>query len=354
MEKKMVGLVVLFTQPARRAKANRADGQQGQQPFHRERVARLGNSGVLYGRGLGGSRSRGRGGRGRSDRRRNNGGHAVPLGVQDDIAGNSAVKAEAVLAALLGVPAAEHPAVLFGGGRLAGLVAAYKGLAGNIGPAMPAQVKADRYQLVPLGGEGNIVVNGHSIARSVLVAGCILPTGKLIPGTAGVSSNGSDVATFWLKIVAVAVVGTFGTRAAVQVIMEQVLPLFLALFGGRFGLAAVVASLCAGAGTIQQMLVPFSWRPAAPIAGVDVGLVVLAIGVAVGQLFTGGENEFAIQIYIGTAGIVGGSFAAETKYLRAGDLIPGGGNIGICNVQDVLVPAHVGIVDVQSGLDGKS
>lgn len=178
----MVGLVVLFTQPARRAKANRADGQQGQQPFHREHVARLGNSGVLYGRGLGGSRSRGRGGRGRSDRCRNNGGHAVPLGVQGDIAGNSAVKAEAVLAALLGIPAAEHPAVLFGGGRLAGLVAAYKGLAGNIGPAMPAQVKADRYQLVPLGGEGNIAVNGHSIARSVLVAGCILPTGKLIPG----------------------------------------------------------------------------------------------------------------------------------------------------------------------------
>lgn len=138
----MVGLVVLFTQPARRAKANRADGQQGQQPFHRERVARLGDSGVLYGRGLGGSRSRGRGGRGRSDRCRSNGGHAVPLGVQGDIAGNSAVKAEAVLAALLGIPAAEHPAVLFGGGRLAGLVAAYKGLAGNIGPAMPAQVKA--------------------------------------------------------------------------------------------------------------------------------------------------------------------------------------------------------------------
>ena len=217
----MVGLVVLFTQPARRAKANRADGQQGQQPFHREHVARLGDSSVLYGRGLGGSRSRGRGGRGCSDRcrggrgrsdrrrggrgrsdrrrggrgrsdrcrggrgRRNNGGHAVPLGVQGDIAGNSAVKAEAVLAALLGIPAAEHPAVLFGGGRLAGLVAAYKGLAGNIGTAMPAQVKADRYQLVPLGGEGNIAVNGHSIARSVLVAGCILPTGKDIPGTAG-------------------------------------------------------------------------------------------------------------------------------------------------------------------------
>ena len=182
MGKKIVGLVVLFTQPARRAKANRADGQQGQQPFHRERVARLGDSGVLYGRdgcGLGGSRSRGRGGRGRSDRRRNNGGHAVPLGVQGDIAGNSAVKAEAVLAALLGIPAAEHPAVLFGGGRLAGLVAAYKGLAGNIGPAMPAQVKADRYQLVPLGGEGNIVVNGHSIARSVPVTGCILPTGNM-------------------------------------------------------------------------------------------------------------------------------------------------------------------------------
>ena len=177
MEMKMVGLVVLFTQPARRAKANRADGQQGQQPFHRERIARLGDSGVLYGRGLGGSRSRG--GRGRSDRCRNNGGHAVPLGVQDDIAGNSAVKAEAVLAALLGIPAAEHPAVLFGGGRLAGLVAAYKGLAGNIGTAMPAQVKADRYQLVPLGGEGNIVVNDHSIARNVLVAGCILPTGNM-------------------------------------------------------------------------------------------------------------------------------------------------------------------------------
>ena len=88
-------------------------------------------------------------------------------------------KEEAVLAALLGVPAAEHPAVLFGGGRLAGLVAAYKGLAGNIGPAMPAQVKADRYQLVPLGGEGNIVVNDHSIARNVLVAGCILPTGNM-------------------------------------------------------------------------------------------------------------------------------------------------------------------------------
>lgn len=227
----MVGLVVLFTQPARRAKANRANGQQGQQPFHRERVARLGDSSVLYGRGLGGSRSRG--GRGRSSRCRNNGGHAVPLGVQGDIAGNSAVKAEAVLAALLGIPAAEHPAVLFGGGRLAGLVAAYKGLAGNIGTAMPAQVKADRYQLVPLGGEGNIAVNGHSIARSVLVAGCILPTGKLIPGTAGVGSNGSGVATDQLKIVVVAVVGTFGRRAAVQVITEQVLPLFLALFGER-------------------------------------------------------------------------------------------------------------------------
>lgn len=223
----MVGLVVLFTQPARRAKANRANGQQGQQPFHRERVARLGNSSVLYGRGLGGSRSRGRGGRGRSDRCRNNGGHAVPLGVQGDIAGNSAVKAEAVLAALLGIPAAEHPAVLFGGGRLAGLVAAYKGLAGNIGPAMPAQVKADRYQLVPLGGEGNIVVNGHSITRSVLVAAFILPTGKLIPGTAGVSSNGSGVAVS-RGIIGV-IVSTLGPRAAVQVIAKAVASLFFLL-----------------------------------------------------------------------------------------------------------------------------
>ena len=60
MVKRMVGLVVFFTQPARRAKANRADGQQSQQPFHRERVARLGDSSVLYGRSLGGSRSRGR------------------------------------------------------------------------------------------------------------------------------------------------------------------------------------------------------------------------------------------------------------------------------------------------------
>ena len=218
---------------------------------------------------------------------------------------------------------------------------------------MPAQVKADRYQLVPLGGEGNIVVNGHSIARSVLVAAFILPTGKLIPGTAGVSSNGSGVAIFRLKIVVVAVVYTFGRRAAVQVIMEQVLPLFLALFGERFGMVAVVANLCAGAGTIQQMLVPFSPRPGAPVAGVVVGLVVLTIGVAVGQLFTGGENKFAIQLYIGTSAIAG-SFAAETKYLRAGDLIPGGGNIGICNVQDVLVLAHVGIVDVQSGFVKRS
>lgn len=331
MGKRMVGLVVLFTQPARRAKANRANGQQGQQPFHRERVARLGDSGVLYGHGLGGSRSRCRGGRGRSDRCRNNGGHAVPLGVQGDIAGNSAVKAEAVLAVLLGIPAAEHPAVLFGGGRLAGLVAAYKGLAGNIGTAMPAQVKADRYQLVPLGGEGNIVVNGHSIARSVPLAACILPTGKLIPGTAGVGSNGSGVATDQLKIVVVAVVGTFGTRTAVQVIMEQVLPLLLALFGERFGIAAVFANLCAGAGTIQQMLVPFSRLPAAPVAGVVVGLVVLTIGVAVGQLFTGGENEFAIQIYIGTSAIAF-RFAAETKYLRAGDAVPGSGGGGIVNI----------------------
>lgn len=231
MGKRMVGLVVLFTQPARRAKANRANGQQGQQPFHREHVARLGDSGVLYGRGLGGSRSRGRGGRGRrrrrSDRRRNNGGHAVPLGVQGDIAGNSAVKAEAVLAALLGIPAAEHPAVLFGGGRLAGLVAAYKGLAGNIGTAMPAQVKADRYQLVPLGGEGNIVVNGQSIARSVQFAVCILPTGKLIPGTAGVSSNGSGVAI--LRGIIGVVVSTLGPRAAVQVIAKAVAGLFFLL-----------------------------------------------------------------------------------------------------------------------------
>ena len=104
------------------------------------------------------------------------------------------------------------------------------------------------------------------------------------------------------------------------------------------------------------MLVSFSRLPAAPVAGVGegVGLVVLTIGVAVGQLFTGGENEFAIQIYIGMAGIVG-IFLAETKYLRAGELIiPGGGNLGLCNVQDVLVAAHVGIVDVQSGLDAKS
>lgn len=225
----MVGLVVLFTQPARRAKANRANGQQGQQPFHREHVARLGDSGVLYGRGLGGSRSRGRGGRGRgrSDRCRNNGGHAVPLGVQGDIAGNSAVKAEAVLAALLGIPAAEHPAVLFGGGRLAGLVAAYKGLAGNIGTAMPAQVKADRYQFVPLGGEGNIVVNDHSIARSVLVAVSILPTGKDIPGTAGVSSDGSGVAI--LRGIIGVVVSTLGPRAAVQVIAKSVASLFFLL-----------------------------------------------------------------------------------------------------------------------------
>ena len=189
MGKKMVGLVVLFTQPASRAKANRADGQQGQQPFHRERGARLGESSVLYGRGPGGSRSRGRGGRGRrrSDRRRNNGGHAVPLGVQDDVAGNSAVKAEAVLAALLGIPAAEHPAVLFGGGRLAGLVAAYKGLAGNIGTAMPAQVKADRYQLVPLGIQGQcreIFVAFDSTACRTICTAAIrfgVPTGKNVP-----------------------------------------------------------------------------------------------------------------------------------------------------------------------------
>ena len=137
MGKRIKCLVVLFTQPARRAKADRTDGQQGQQPLQRERVARLGDSGVLYGfGGRGCSRSRGRGGRGRGDRRRNNGGHAVPLGVQGDIAGNSAVKVEAVLAGAIGIPAAEDPAVLFGRGRLARLAAACKGLVrtGQSGP----------------------------------------------------------------------------------------------------------------------------------------------------------------------------------------------------------------------------
>ena len=92
---------------------------------------------------------------------------------------------------------------------------------------MPAQVKADRYQLVPLGGEGNIVVNGHSIARSVLVAACILPTGKDIPGTAGVSSDGSGVAI--LRGIIGVVVSTLGPCAAVQVIAKAVASLFFLL-----------------------------------------------------------------------------------------------------------------------------
>ena len=116
--------------------------------------------------------------------------------------------------------------------------------------------------------------------------------------------------------------------------MKQVLPLFLTLFGERFGIAAVVASLFAGAGTIQQMLVPFSRFPAAPVAGVGegVGLVVLAIGVAVGLLLAVSKNKLTIKVYSGTAGIVGLSFAAETEYLRAGDVIPGGGGGGIVNI----------------------
>ena len=92
---------------------------------------------------------------------------------------------------------------------------------------MPAQVKADRYQLVPLGGEGNIAVNGHSIARSVLVAGCILPTGKDIPGTAWVGSNGSGVAI--LRGIIGVVVSTLGPCAAVQVIAKAVASLFFLL-----------------------------------------------------------------------------------------------------------------------------
>lgn len=82
------------------------------------------------------------------------------------------------------------------------------------------------------------------------------------------------------------------------------------------------------------MLVPFSRLPAAPVAGVGegVGLVVLAIGITMGLLLTAGKNKLTIKVYIGTTGIVGLSFAAETKYLRAGDAVPGGGGGGIVNL----------------------
>ena len=75
----------------------------------------------------------------------------------------------------------------------------------------------------------------------------------------------------------------------------------------------------------------------------------LTIGIGVRLHLAVCPDQLTVQIYICFTLVVSSCFTAKAKHLRAGRrFIPGSSNgLGIIDIDDVLMAAHVAVVDVQ-------
>ena len=114
--------------------------------------------------------------------------------------------------------------------------------------------------------------------------------------------------------------------------------------GGLHGLGNLVTAIAAlgVAGAIPAIL------PLLPDVVVQVNevVLVLAIGVVVGEHLAPGPHHDAIDADIGVAGVIGACLAAKAKELRASGIVALCRNRGFTrlatgNVEDVLIVPHV-------------
>ena len=135
------------------------------------------------------------------------------------------------------------------------------------------------------------------------------------------------------------VIGSFVANAFIQVVLE-------AVHTGNFPMCFPPATVVAGLRLIPHLI---SRVDLCPIRiGVGKGIVMLTIGIGVCLHLAVFPDRLhtIVPVHLCPTTIVA-LFTAKTEHLRAGRCIPDSRDSGIFNLDDVLIAAHVAVVDVQ-------
>ena len=138
----------------------------------------------------------------------------------------------------------------------------------------------------------------------------------------------------------IAVIGSCVAIASIQVVLEAVhTGSFLMFFQQP---AAVIAGLR----YIPPLISLVDLCPLRMAGGK--GFVMLTIGIGVRLHLAVCPDQLTVQMYICFTLVVSSCFTAIAKHLRTGRFIPGCSNgLRIIDIDDVLIAAHVAVVDVQ-------
>ena len=138
----------------------------------------------------------------------------------------------------------------------------------------------------------------------------------------------------------IVVVGSFVTNAFIQVVLETVHTGSFLMF---FQLPVAVV---AGLRYIPPLISCIDRFPLR--IGGGKGFVMLTIGIGVCLHLAVCPDQLTVQMYICFTLVVSSCFTAIAKHLRTGRFIPGCSNgLRIIDIDDVLIAAHVAVVDVQ-------
>ena len=163
------------------------------------------------------------------------------------------------------------------------------------------------------------------------------PSSKLVAFSCG---SRCKLHALIFMVESIVVVGSFVTNASIQVVLE-------AVHTGNFLMCFKPAAVVAGLRHITHLI---SCVDPCPLRiGGGKGFVLLTIGIGVCLHLAVCKDQLTVQIYICFTLVVSSCFTAKAKHLRAGRrFIPGSSNgLGIIDIDDVLMAAHVAVVDVQ-------
>ena len=139
--------------------------------------------------------------------------------------------------------------------------------------------------------------------------------------------------------ISIVVVGIFGTNAFIQVVLEAV---HTCNFLMCFRPAAVVAGLR----YIPPLISCIDCFPLRIAGGKSIVMLTIGIGVCLHLAIFPDRLHTIVPVHLCPTTIVV-LFTAKAEHLRTGDVIPGSRDSGMVDLDDVLIAAHVAVVDVQ-------
>ena len=137
----------------------------------------------------------------------------------------------------------------------------------------------------------------------------------------------------------IVVIGIFVANAFIQVVLE-------AVYTGNFLLCFRPAAVIAGLRYIPPLISCIDCFPLRIAGGKSIVMLTIGIGVCLHLAIFPDRLHTIVPVHLCPTTIVV-LFTAKTEHLRAGRCIPDSRDMGIIDVDDVLIAAHVAVIDVQ-------